>query len=210
MTYIVTNSGKQVSPLDGCPSIMDVALGLSRMPRFAGQGRRWWSVLDHSLYIERLARRYFPENVSEGTVVAFRLCCLMHDAHEAMTGDVPTPFKGTQLRDLQWILDARLLDDLCPEIRDYDFSGAGKILDRRALLVEAYKVGPPHLYMIDHVVRHFEEAPNEQDIRIFARGMAEGHFGWSPMELQFGARHCGVRQFLTLYDSLRKDAQRID
>lgn len=58
--------------------LCDIALSLSNMNRAAG--RFPWSVAQHSLLVARMLP---PELVLEG---------LLHDAHEAITGDIPTPW----------------------------------------------------------------------------------------------------------------------
>ena len=62
----------------------DVALGLARCARWAGQTRRRYSVAEHSLRVAQVARETLPEA---------RLAALLHDAHEAYLGDWSTPLK---------------------------------------------------------------------------------------------------------------------
>jgi 5'-deoxynucleotidase YfbR-like HD superfamily hydrolase len=58
----------------------DVALGLSRIRRWAGQTRRPISDAEHSLLVGRLVP------------LRYRLAADLHDAHEAIVGDLTTPF----------------------------------------------------------------------------------------------------------------------
>lgn len=62
----------------------DVALGLARCARFAGQTRRRYSVAEHSIRVAQVARETLPEA---------RLAALLHDVHEAYLGDWSTPLK---------------------------------------------------------------------------------------------------------------------
>jgi hypothetical protein len=56
-----------------------IARALSRIPRFSGNCDRNYSVAEHSLFVASLV----PES--------YRFEALMHDAHECITGDIPSP-----------------------------------------------------------------------------------------------------------------------
>lgn len=151
----MTNSGTLVTSEAGVPSLTDIAIGLSRAARFAGQGRRWWSVLDHSLVVEEIAR-------GAGMTDAVRLAALLHDAHECVTGDVPTGFKPHDLRITQRLIDQRIFDTFFARYGGY--AGFRQVketvaaLDARALAAEAQVVGPPNATH-DHFGR-----PESEDI----------------------------------------------
>lgn len=84
--WIQTYSGKRFSYEDPQPSMItleDIAVPLSREPRFSGHGSENYSVLSHLLLIET----FFDE-------VEMRLHALLHDAHEAYMKDLPTPLKA--------------------------------------------------------------------------------------------------------------------
>ncbi len=77
-------SGVFVDPFDPSPEtilIEDIALGLSREPRYRGQTRLPWSVAAHSLLVSRMCSE---EN---------RLFGLLHDAAEYIFGDMGRPIK---------------------------------------------------------------------------------------------------------------------
>lgn len=84
MSFIQTHTGVDF-PLDQvCPeiiSIVDIAQALSQICRFTGHTKRFYSVAQHSV----LAASIAP--------AGFELEALMHDAHEAYTGDVAQPLK---------------------------------------------------------------------------------------------------------------------
>ena len=63
-------------------TINDIAVGLSRMCRFAGQCEKFYSVAEHSVIASRIAPRKFAYEA------------LMHDATEALIGDVTSPLKA--------------------------------------------------------------------------------------------------------------------
>ena len=139
---IMTHSGAMVSPWRGVPTLEDIALSLSRLPRFAGHTRRPWSVLQHSFVVERMAQL-------DGESSQVRLVALMHDWHESITGDVPSPMKGYDMADLQDLLDLRIYDAYFPGGADASLHFRDKVhaLDKRVLLAEAVVVGPPGINM---------------------------------------------------------------
>ena len=89
---MITSSGKQVFPLDSdyytgeVPTITDIAQGLGRIPRFAGQVNFFYPVLLHSL----VAAEVCDEQV--------RLHMLLHDATEAIISDIPSTWKREQTK----------------------------------------------------------------------------------------------------------------
>jgi len=132
-------SGTLVTLDAGMLPLADIAVGLSRIPRFAGQTLLRWNVSDHlvagMIYGER--QGWTPR----------QLCYWgLHDAHEAMTSDVPTTFKTDELRAIQRTLDRRLYRalDLTPPTRVE--SDLVHLLDRGMLLAEAAIVAPPATY----------------------------------------------------------------
>ena len=62
-------------------TIEDISIALSRQVRWGGHGEFFYSVAQHSLYV---AGQVSMEN---------RIYGLLHDAHEAYTGDIPAPLK---------------------------------------------------------------------------------------------------------------------
>lgn len=89
MSWMITYTGKRIdipSPKPGQVCIEDVATQLSRLPRFAGATQVPWNVAAHSLHCAALAE-------AEGWPPGAQLAALLHDAHEAYMGDVPSPFK---------------------------------------------------------------------------------------------------------------------
>lgn len=85
MTYIQTFSGQHFDLIDPQPEtirIEDIAHALSQINRFTGHTKRPYSVAQHSLQASYIV----PEK--------FSLEALLHDAHEAYTGDVSSPLKS--------------------------------------------------------------------------------------------------------------------
>lgn len=82
--WLQTWSGKQFFPLE--PRVEDIqfddiAVSLSRTARFRGMTSEFYSVAQHCVLASR--------HVAAG----FALAALLHDAHEAYTGDIPRPLK---------------------------------------------------------------------------------------------------------------------
>lgn len=99
-THMMTHSGIDYAP--GAlrvreVRIADIAHALSLICRFGGHSVGHYSVAQHSLLVARILE-------SMGAPADAQLCGLMHDAHEAYVGDVPTPIKallGTAWSDLE-------------------------------------------------------------------------------------------------------------
>lgn len=74
------------SPVDLELAIKDVAVPLARLPRFGGHTNKTLSVAEHSCAVAHILNGWY----------ARPLVCLhglMHDAHEAFTGDIVAPLK---------------------------------------------------------------------------------------------------------------------
>lgn len=83
--YISTYSGHKLhllNPEAQHMSIVDIAMGLSRICRFGGQCERFYSVAEHCV---RASQVVAPEEA---------LNALLHDAAEAYLGDVTSPVKA--------------------------------------------------------------------------------------------------------------------
>ena len=91
------------SPLD--VEVDDIAHGLARVARWNGQtqGGHIFSVAQHSLLVEALARAKVPRLDNKG-----RLAILLHDAPEYVIGDMISPFKAV-IGDSYKAVEKRLL-----------------------------------------------------------------------------------------------------
>jgi len=89
---MITQAGRE-HYLSGCGVMMneidihDVAWHLAQINRFTGACKRPYSVAEHSLLCADLAKR-------DDNGPAVQLLCLLHDAHEAYTGDMSSPMKN--------------------------------------------------------------------------------------------------------------------
>jgi hypothetical protein len=93
MRWMITNTGREhhlggIVQQFNAPTIEEIAHSLAQINRFTGHCRRPYSVAEHSLLVVRIA-------ASEGASPSAQLGALMHDAHEAFTGDVSSPVKWT-------------------------------------------------------------------------------------------------------------------
>ncbi len=90
MSFIVTVEGNPLSmrsPNLAHITAYSTAWALSQLNRFVGHAVRPYSVAEHSLLVLEIAGRMF------GLDAHGRFAALMHDAHEAVTGDMHTPGK---------------------------------------------------------------------------------------------------------------------
>jgi uncharacterized protein len=115
MTWMITRTGahfelEHVAPLS--ISTLDIAHALANINRFTGHAMRPYSVAEHSLLVVEIMEREFGVR-QPGPLLAG----LLHDAHEAYTGDLSSPMKdmidaasnGAWRREEQRIADAVLL-----------------------------------------------------------------------------------------------------
>ena len=101
-------SGRRLDLLDPSPldvEMEDIAHGLARVARWNGQteGAHIFSVAQHSLLVEALARAKVPRLDAKG-----RLAVLLHDAPEYVIGDMISPFKAV-IGDRYKAVERRLL-----------------------------------------------------------------------------------------------------
>ena len=101
-------SGRRLDLLDPSPldvELEDIAHGLARVARWNGQtqGAHIFSVAQHSLLVEALARAKVPRLDRIG-----RLAVLLHDAPEYVVGDMISPFKAV-IGDSYKAVEKRLL-----------------------------------------------------------------------------------------------------
>ena len=88
--HMLTASGRDFLPMHIMPDevrITDIAHALSLICRFGGHTVEHYSVAQHSLLVQRIL-----DDMNASPEV--QLAGLMHDAHEAYIGDMPTPIKA--------------------------------------------------------------------------------------------------------------------
>lgn len=90
MTWMLTASGRAVDLRwigQDYIDIRDIAHALAQLNRFCGHACRPYSVAEHSVLVSMIAEQVFRLDA------AGQLAALLHDAHEAYTGDLTGPMK---------------------------------------------------------------------------------------------------------------------
>lgn len=124
---------------------MDTTMVLGRTLRFGGHANPEWTVLHHSMLVALLwLRAYGPEGVEHA---------LLHDLHEAITGDIPSPVKAAigrkEIDRVQDELDLRVYKMVESPLPDTTDKALVKIVDYAALFIEGHYIGAPgHLQHI--------------------------------------------------------------
>ena len=144
MTWMLTATGaafnlKRVHEAD--ISALDIAHSLSQTNRFNGHACRPYSVAEHSLLVADLLERQFGVRDS-----AALLAALLHDGHEAYTGDVPTPIKqilGWVWHDFEQPLENHVLHRFGVLRAARDYGSLIKRCDLIALATERRDLLPP-------------------------------------------------------------------
>jgi 5'-deoxynucleotidase YfbR-like HD superfamily hydrolase len=134
-TWIAERPTPEGEPDDIGPSIEDIAVGLGRQSRFAGQTREFYTVLCHSLVTGQVAREFWPDDQM------LRRHLLLHDGHESMIGDVPTTWKGVFTRIDEAELDRRIAAEHGLEPLSDENMALLKSVDFAALRAEAHALG---------------------------------------------------------------------
>lgn len=95
MSWIQTESGKRldlINPDESLIDLRDVAWGLAGKNRYADQLSLPWTVAAHSMLLARIVG-VLCRGQGDEALDPMRLA-LLHDGHEFITGDLPSPFKG--------------------------------------------------------------------------------------------------------------------
>lgn len=115
------------------PSLEDIAVGLGRMVRWAGQMRgEFYTVLCHSFVCEKLGAEFHPDDG------ALRRWLLFHDGHEAVLADRARTWKHEAIKRDEADIDRRIaLEFNLPTLADDDRLLLKKI-DNAVLAAEAH------------------------------------------------------------------------
>jgi hypothetical protein len=109
-----------------------MSISLSRIPRFAGNGRKWFPVLLHCFVVSDLLPAHLKAHA------------LVHDGSETVGNDVPKPFKQPWTSHLEDRITIRIWKSLgLPKLSQRDRAKL-KAADIAALHGEAWVAGPPH------------------------------------------------------------------
>ena len=125
---LYTYSGKIAFP-GGAPSVLDIAIALSRESRFAGAGQRFFPVALHSF----VAADLLPPHLQfDG---------LRHDSPETITGDTPKPSKTDEIEAFEEELLRGIYDSHGISFPDEYARKEVKAADRKVMRGEVYTVG---------------------------------------------------------------------
>ena len=140
---MMSRSGVLVLPdNDAAPPLCDIALSLSRMPRFAGHTVDPWSVAEHSMVVALIAR--YSSDAAAGS--RQEMYGLVHDMQESVTTDIPSTWKTSEMRAMQEQLDERIYVTLGITPPDSSMQRFIKGCDQAALLAEAKLLTTPAQY----------------------------------------------------------------
>jgi 5'-deoxynucleotidase YfbR-like HD superfamily hydrolase len=133
---LYTYSGKIAFP-GGAPSLMDIAISLSREGRYVGQGMRFWPVALHTFVVCDMLPPYL------------KLHGLLHDSSECITGDVPKPVKTDAIEAFEVEVLTAIYKSLGLTMPTEEEHKLVKVEDRKALRGEVYTVGTQSLQEIN-------------------------------------------------------------
>lgn len=113
MSKIQTASGRMVdvtNVLREDISLGDIATALANTCRFNGHVKSFYSVVQHSVLASLLVEA--PVGSSDRDVLMLQRAALLHDAHEAYTGDIPRPLQhlAMHLDDCKYGISGTILE----------------------------------------------------------------------------------------------------
>ena len=132
---LYTYSGKIAFP-GGAPTLMDIAISLSREGRYVGQGMRFWPVALHTFVVCDMLPPYL------------KLHGLLHDSPESITGDIPKPVKTDAIEDFEVEILTAVYSSFGLTLPTEEEHRLIKIEDKKALRGEVYTVGTQALQSI--------------------------------------------------------------
>lgn len=128
---MICYTGELIDPHNStAPRIKSIGVQLGKMVRFAGGLQEWWSVLHHSLAAYHVAKALYNDPQVE-------LYALIHDAHEAVTNDVPRYWKPESLSLAQEYIDLRIFSKLDIGLPGKEVRDKVKLIDNLLLAAEA-------------------------------------------------------------------------
>lgn len=134
--YIITSDGQRfyfTNPENYKYSVKGIAASLSKLCRFTGHTRNFYSVAEHAVLVSKLV----PKEYS--------LWGLLHDAHEAFIGDIASPLKahiGANISGYEHRIDAALCKSLNIPYPSPMVHKNVKDADLVALAIEAFYLMP--------------------------------------------------------------------
>lgn len=140
MSFVLTRNGDRFDagdPESFIPDIVSAARTLARIPRFNGHHDHDYSVAHHSI-----AGAWA---LQEAGYPAAALLFLVHDAHETILGDIPSPLKrhlGRDFMEYEKRLESHFMAALAgPVYRNVRARRLSKIMDQIIVAAEAQCLG---------------------------------------------------------------------
>lgn len=130
LPFIFSVDGRKLGPGHDAPTVSEIARGLGKICRFAGNCRVFWPVLLHSMVVADLV----DDDIE--------LYALLHDAAEVVFSDTPTPFKPAFFVPREHAVLHQLFEDLGVPQPTQEIWDRVKVADRAALAGEATVIGP--------------------------------------------------------------------
>ena len=117
------------------PTLFDIGYALSKIPRFGGHTTKHWTVLHHVYASTQYAHLV-------GGSVKVQLHALLHDSDEAVTEDIPHPWKTEDMRALQKDIRIRIYNSLHLSPPDMATEREVKRIDSQMCYAEALWAAP--------------------------------------------------------------------
>lgn len=130
---MITYSNREITLDRGTPSLLDIAVQLGRIPRWAGATRRFFPVLLHCFVVSDL----LPDHL--------KVYGLLHDATELWFGDIPGPAKPKIVSKLEGIISTRIYRSLGIKPPTIAVRATIKVADLRSRTGEVHVIGAPGL-----------------------------------------------------------------
>jgi len=171
------------TPEGAVVEIGEIATRLSRLARWCGGGGQACSVAEHSVLVAKIMETTFIEaggDIETPFIARALLFGLLHDAHEAFTGDMTRQVQDWYASRLPGFTDARArLNAAWDEV-----------------IFETAGIGAPEA-PVTAAINHADDIAAEIERGVLFSGDAGGDVvhGWTPVQ----ARHA----FMTLYDRLQ-------
>jgi hypothetical protein len=131
--HVVLATGTKVSATHGAPTVEDLAISLTRLPRFAANGILWFPVGNHCFVVYDL----LPWRL--------KVYGLTHDGAETVGNDVPKPMKPAIVERRENKVTTRMWQAMGLAPLSVEDAAIVKAADTEALYGEIFTAGPVHL-----------------------------------------------------------------
>jgi len=180
--WITTFSGERVKSTAVHVSQInkaDMVRGLAMQVRYLGQIRDFYSIAEHSVLVSHIAEGL-------GAPLADQRAALLHDGHEYLTGDFPSPFKYDVegLRDWERRIEATFREAMGLPHYEHSMWYSIKRYDLMALHFEANNLMDSECGWIDYAF--VNAVPRHLKIKCLSWRQAQNQFRIRARELGLG------------------------